>query len=845
MAIYNLSIDKIIQEAGSSVDGLTTIQASTNLQRYGHNVISVKGNSWFKQLIKPFEGVFMLILFIAALISLVQKENLDAIIIVAIILISAIIYYFQTFSTERVLRALKKHDRQQVKIARDGQTITVDKELLVPGDIIYLGEGEKVPADARIIHSENLRCDESILTGESKPVSKQSHPLESEKEIYEQSNVLFQGTFVIAGRAKALIIATGNNTEYGQLAKLTSTNKPTSPVQNKIDKLISQIVLTAGAAAVLVFVLSIFRGIGFAESLRFVLSLTVSAVPEGLPVAVSVILVLGMRRMAQHKALIRTMSAIENIGTVTLIATDKTGTLTKNKLTVQDIWQLKDRDLKATCLIIKHAVNFKDGVLHDPLDNALLEFSKKYDPENLTKEPHKTLPFEITFSMSGNVWQSDNSYNLYIKGAPERVIEHCHLSDIDRKTIQESVYNLTSQGYRVIALAYDNNLPKPLYSFKDLRTNSLTFEALIAVADELRPESKTAIRNALAAGIKVCMITGDHFETAFAIGRQLGLVEHRYQVFDTRDIEKLSAEELEKVIQQTRIYSRVIPENKYKLLGLFKKHEITAMTGDGVNDVPALINAHVGIAMGSGSQIAKEASEIVLLNNNFASIISAIKEGRQIYDNIRRMLFYLLATNLGEVMIALGALIIGLPLPLIAVQILWVNLVTDTCLVIPLGLEPADAHVINRPPRRANKAIIGRRSVVRLLLIATTMTAIGLTIFWFFLQNHPEAYARTIAFAVIVVMQWANAFNARSEWHLLTKHKLPFSISFIIGLGVAVILQMLAIFGPLKNALHASTVGMIDLLVASLVSFVLIIVVDELFKLFWRPKVRKSKSVSF
>lgn len=836
MNFYTINVDDAIKRLNSTAEGLSADQAEDRLAKYGKNIITVRGESIFKRLIEPFNSVFMLILVIATAISLVQKETLDAVIIASIIMVSAVIYYVQTFSTDRVLRALKKHNKELVKVARNQQIIVIDREYLVPGDVIYLSEGEKVPADARIMHAEELRCDESILTGESKPVIKQVHPLEDKKEIYEQSNTLFQGTYIIAGSTKALVVATGDNTEYGHLAKLSSVDKPSSPVQNKIDKLISQIILLITAAAAVALTLSLLRGISFSESLRFVLSLTVSAVPEGLPVAVSVVLVLGMRRMAKQRALIRTMSAIENIGTVTLIATDKTGTLTKNQLIVQDIWQLNDKDLKETCRIIRLAINSKDGVLHDPLDNALVEFAKKYDPEDLKDQPSKTLPFEISYAMSGNIWQKDNNYGLYIKGAPERVIEHCRLNTEESKEIQEAIFNLTSQGFRVIAIAYQERLRQSFNSFKDLHQTKMIFEALVAVADELRPESKDAIKDALNAGVKVCMITGDHFETAFAIGKKLGLAEHRSQVFDTRKMNNMTDNELLNIIQHTSVYSRVIPENKHKLLDLFKKHEIAAMTGDGVNDVPALTNAHIGIAMGSGSQIAKEAGEIVLLDDNFASIIGALKEGRQIYDNIRRMLFYLLATNLGEVMIAIGALILGMPLPLIAVQILWVNLVTDSCLVIPLGLEPSDTNVLKRPPRRANKAIIGRRSAARLFLIAFTMTIIGLCTFAYFLHNHSEAYARTIAFSVIVVMQWANAFNARSEWQLLFKRRLTFNLAFIIGLAIAVILQALAIFGPLKSALHVTVVDTMDLLIATLISFVIIIAVDEIFKLIYSPK---------
>jgi Ca2+-transporting ATPase len=838
MSVYDKKVDDVLKQFASSSDGLTSKQASVRLKHYGKNIIKLKDEPLFRKIIAPFQNIFILVLVVAALVSLYQGEKLEAMIIIILVLTNAVIDYIQSFSTARILKALKKYESQQVKTSRDGQIVLINREDLIPGDIIYLGEGDKIPADARIIQSENLRCDESMLTGESNPIDKQSRSINSKKEIYEQSNILFQGTFVVSGSSKAMVFATGNETESGNLAKLTEVVQPTSPVQKKINRLISKIVIIISVAVVAAFILCQIRGINLTESIRFVLSFAVSAVPEGLPVAVSVVLALGMRRMAKKNALVRNMAAIENIGVVTLIATDKTGTLTKNQLRVRDVWQLKDNSLKSTCQIINLSINSKDNVIYDPLDVALLDFSRNYKVDLANLKLYKTLPFEIAHSMSGNVWKDNNDkYQLYLKGAPEKVIEKCDLSRKDLETIHQSVIDLTSKAYRVVALAYNQNLTSSIDNFKDLPPNSLQFEALIAIADELRPESKATIKTAMKAGVKVCMITGDHFETAYAIGKELGLIEARNQVFDTRRMDGMTDAELEAVIKVARVYSRVVPENKRRLLDLFEKNEITAMTGDGVNDVPALTNANIGIAMGSGSEIAKESSDIVLLDNNFKSIVSALKEGRQIYDNIRRMLFYLLSTNLGEVMITLVALIIGLPLPLLSVQILWINLVTDSCMVIPLGLEPSSNDVMLRPPRRANKPIIGRRSVSRMLTLAVAMTVICLSVFTYFLQNHSLDYARTIAFMVIVVVQWANAFNARSEWRILFGHKRRFNPAFLVGILSAIALQSLAFLGPLQQVMHTVDISSkIDLVVSSVGSFVLIILVDEIFKLVYKQK---------
>jgi Ca2+-transporting ATPase len=837
--IYNKNTQEVLDQFDSSDKGLTVRQYEDRLKKYGKNLVKIKGVPLYKRLIEPFANIFILILLVAVVISIFQSKYLDAVVTFLIIMVSAIISYVQDFSSARLLKSLRKHDRQKVQVIRDGNLLQVDTEMLVPGDTFFINEGDKVPVDARIIHSEDLRCDESILTGESIPVSKQSGPLSSIKEIYEQTNMVFQGTFVVGGRAKAIAVATGNNTESGKLAKLTVSTQTSSPVQAKIDKLVSQIVVAVFAAAAVAFGLSLLRGIELEESIRFVLSLTVSAVPEGLPVAVSVVLVIGMRRMASKHALVRNMSAIENIGLVTQIATDKTGTLTKNKLTVQDVWQLKDRDLRSTSHFMVDSVNSKDGVIHDPLDLAILDFAKKYSEKGLKDNPEKSFPFDISLAMSGNLWKTGDSYELVLKGAPEKIIEKCDLSETVQQTIKSEILNLTGQAYRVIALAY-GEFNKPVSKLYDVKKGEVGFEALIAIADEIRPESNATIKQAINAGVKVCMITGDHFETAFAIGKKLGLVEKREQVFDTRKIDKLSDAELESLTKTVRVFSRVVPENKYRLLEAFKKYEITAMTGDGVNDVPALSSAHVGVAIGSGSQIAKDASDIVLLDSNFKSIVSALKEGRQIYDNIRRMLFYLLSTNLGEVIISLSALSLGLPLPMLPLQILWVNIVTDTCLVIPLGVEPPSGDVLDAPPRRVKKPILGRRSIARLLVIAASMSLIGLAVFAIYLQNHSVEYARTIAFTVIVGMQWANAFNARSEWKSLFGRNLAFNGYFMLGLAAAFIMQLLVLFGPFKQAFYAADVSILDLVVSSTIGFVLIIITDEIFKLFYKRRKRSS-----
>ncbi len=845
MLYYTKTVRASLKELDTTEKGLAKSEAAERLQLHGLNVIKVTGEPLWRKLIEPFASIFMLVLFVADGISLYHHEFIDATIIAVIITVSAIIYYVQRFSTERILRALRQHDAQKVVTLRDNVGTQLDASLLVPGDIIVLSEGEKIPADARIITATNLRVDESQLTGESQPMNKQAEELSEDKEVYEQTNMLFQGSFIVAGEARAVIIATGNETEFGQLAALSKNSSTESPVQQKIDRLLSQIIGIVAAIALVAFSLSIMRGMDITESLRFVIALSVSAVPESLPVAISVVLVLGMRRMAAKNALVRTMRAIETIGVITTIATDKTGTLTKNQLTVQDMWVPFGSKKEFTHLFAR-AINHSSHKMHDPLDTALTMYAEDHRIAQPHQAPLARFPFDQSVSMSGNMWHNGTTYQLVIKGAPEHVLERSDMSQNEHEQASLQLHKLTTNGYRVIAVAH-HILKRPIASLYELPSHEkLTFDGFIAVADVLRPEARQAVKAALAAGVSVRMITGDHFETAYHIGKQLGIVARRDQVFDSRHMHVMSDEALERVIDNIRVFSRVIPEHKYRILALLKKRDITAMTGDGVNDVPALTNAHVGIAMGSGAHIAKDAGDIILMDDNFKSIVEAMREGRTIFANIRRMLFYLLATNAGEVLTALGSLVIGLPIPLVPVQILWVNLVTDTSMVIPLGLEPGETATMQQKPKSPNTPILDKFLISRMVLVALSMAGLTLFLYKLYSDMYGESYGRTIAFSALVVMQWAHAFNTRSEHESLFRRLRVINKSFYIGLGIAVLLQTMAVFGPLANLLHVMPVAIGDLVITGAIAFVVPILLVEIHKFIgrWRYNKRSAKSAS-
>lgn len=839
MDFYTKTAEQALKELSTTADGLSEHEARLRLKKHGLNELTVKGEPLWKKLVEPFVNVFTLVLGAAVIISLWHHAYLDAAVIGIIIAVSAAIYYIQRFSTEKILRTLSKSDAQKVSVLRFGKVKTALASQLVPGDIVYIGEGDKVPADIRLTSVQNLHANESMLTGESNPIAKSTTVLKGQREVYERANSLFQGSFITTGHGIGVVTHTGNATEFGKIAALSTKEQGslTSPVQRKIDILIGWCMAVIGAVSVVAFLLAVVRGMPVSEALQFVIALAVSAVPEGLPIAISVILVLGMRRMAKKKALVRTMRSIETIGVITTIATDKTGTLTKNVLSVQEVWvpswvKQGAVGIHQLSLFTNHA----ELLNSDPLDKALSEYARKGTATPKEYALAQSLPFEHTLAMSGNVWKHKKDYTVTLKGAPEAIIKRSSLSKQEKSEIEYTVQAFASNGYRVIACAA-SSLRTPAESLAALpKSLSFDFCGLIAIADTLRPSAKRAIATAQRAGVTVRMITGDHFQTAYSIGRQLGLVQSEAEVFDATTIQALSKKQFKDAVQAARVFSRVTPENKYKILQVLKATEVTAMTGDGVNDVPALSSAHVGVAMGSGSQIAKDAGDILLLNDNFASIVHAMKEGRIIFANIKRMLFYLLSTNIGEVIVAVGALIMGIPLPLAPIQILWINLVTDTTMVIPLGLEPGEKDVLKRKPASPTAPLLSRYMIARIILVAGMMAAVTLGLYMYFSSAMSVAYGQTIAFLALVVMQWANALNARSTYgsvlsRITVKHHV-----FWIGLGISILLQLIVFIGPLQTLLHVHPITLTDGALASGIAVLAAIIPVEIHKAWGRRK---------
>ncbi len=834
---YNRTVKEVANELGvDPAVGLSVREVEKRRAKYGANELKMAGTPLWKKLLAPFMDIFMLILIVALVLSAVQQDWLEAIVIAVIIAADAIVYYVQRFSTERILRSLNNTIVQNVVVLREGVEQSVEAADLVLGDIVILQEGDRVPADGRIVNESGLLTNESMLTGESEPIAKDAKTITGQKKVYEQRNMVFSGSFVFTGKGRFIVTATSNATEYGRIASLATAATSVSPISQKIDKLVLKIAAVVVGLAAVALILQLVDGIEWLGALKFTLAMIVSAVPEGLPIAISIVLALCAKRMARKQALIKELKAIESIGIVTTIASDKTGTLTKNQLEMQETWTRESEAsfLKALAgaTLVETVTTARETQPADPLDTCMAQFLRERDYDLEALDPRKVYAFDQNIKMSGNLYDGKaGEYVLMVKGAPETILARAKMAQSAREQVEVKLVELANKGYKVLALAH-GQLKHEINELERLsKHDELKFDGLIAVADGIRPETAAAIRQAKRMGVKTKMVTGDHAGTACAIGRELGLAEDFAQVLDCSKLGNITDDDLENVVKNTTVFARVTPEDKYRVLEAIKKTEICAMTGDGVNDVPALVSAHVGIAMGDAPSIVQDAGDIVLIDNNFKNITEAIRESRTVLGNIRRMLGYLLATNAGEALTMLGALIFTGGQLLTPIQILWINLVTDSLLVVPLGLEPPEQKILRQKPEAKDAPILSSAMIRRMALTAFLMAALTLATYYVTLAvlNDP-AQANTLAFTALVVMQWSNALTTRGTYESVFQRLKARHPAFYWALGGAVVLQIAAVFGPLARAIGVVAAPLGWVLGVTVVAFVIPMLAIEAYK---------------
>lgn len=734
---YQLSVKEILQELGTSENGLSDIEAKQRLEQYGPNkLVEEEKISKLKILLHQFTSPLIYILLIAGVVTSLLREYIDSGVIFAVVILNAIIGYIQEYKAEESVRALKKMVVPKAKVLREGKEREINSEDLVPGDIVLLASGSKVPADLRLAHAIELKIDEAMLTGESVPAEKITSAIKEERLTPgDQRNIAFMGTIAVTGRAKGIVVETGHKTVLGQIAeKVREVAAVKTPLQDKLErfaKLIGIVVLIFSAA---VFFIGVTLGSKASEMFMVAVATAVSSIPEGLPVAVTIAMAIGVSRMARRNAIIRKLHAVETLGSTSVIGSDKTGTLTKNEMTVKLIYDGKHiyevtgsgyepkgemlhdgipveareeknlmHVLRIGFLCNESSVYEEDGrykVDGDPTEGALIVSAMKaqlsVEEEKEKYQQMAIIPFESERGFMSTLHRHRGKKFIFAKGAPEKMFDMCDQSvvgnELDKKEISNIAADFAKDGLRVLAFAY-KEAPNEMEELTHHGVESgLIFAGLQGMIDPPRPEVIEAIEGCRRAGIRVVMITGDHAITASAIARKIGINGDAAEVLTGREIEAMSDKELFSQAQKISVYARVSPQHKLRITRQLIEHgEIVAITGDGVNDAPALKAAHIGVAMGrGGTDVAKEASDMVIADDNFASIFAAVEEGRVVYDNIKKVTLFLISCGFGELITIIAAILMGLPIPYIPAQILWLNLVTNGLQDVALAFEPAE-----------------------------------------------------------------------------------------------------------------------------------------------------------
>jgi P-type Ca2+ transporter type 2C len=859
--------DAVKRQETNLIQGLSVQEIKVRLDKYGPNQLKEeKGRSPVSIFFGQFQDFIIWILIVAAFVSGFLQEWVDSLAIIAIVIVNAILGFIQEYRAEKSLVALRKLSNPVSKVIRDGRHQVISSTELVPGDLIEIEAGDSIPADSRLFWvSANFGAQEASLTGESTPVTKTTHALkENDIPLADRANMVYMGTSVASGKAKALVVGTGMQTELGKIAGLVQAIvHETTPLQKKLEEFGKWIVYLCFVMVGMVFLLGWLRGGKIVDVFLTSVSLAVAAIPEGLPAVVTIALALGVHRMVKRHALIRKLPSVETLGCATVICSDKTGTLTKNEMTVQRIFaggklfeatgigyaptgeflfgkkQIRIADYPdlqniLRCGVLCNGAQLVENsgvykIVGDPTEGALLTVAGK---AAITREKTEEdflfideIPFDSDRKKMTIIRKHGEQAIAFVKGAPDILLDDCinieengvtrKLTEQDRLNIQRINNELAGEAMRVLAVAY-RILHKNIEKYDiEITERDLTFAGLVAMIDPPREEVKKAIQECKAAGIRTVMITGDHKNTAVAIARALGFFNDGSLALSGEELDKLSDDELYKEVRNISVYARVSPEHKLRVVRAWRRHgEVVAMTGDGVNDAPAVKEADIGVAMGiTGTDVTKEVSDMVVTDDNFASIVSAVEEGRGIYDNIKKFIHYLLSCNIGEILVMFVSSLIGLPAPLLPIHILWVNLVTDGFPALALGVDPVDPNIMKRPPRKSTEAVVTKKRAMLMLMQGSFIAFCSLLAFVFVLYVEKEgiARARTAAFIVLACSQLFHSFNCRSMTESLFKLGILTNKKLLLAAFVSFFLQMLVVYAPfLQKVFKTEPLGLFD-----------------------------------
>ena len=843
---HAMPASQVLEQLGTTPDGLSAEEARRRLERFGPNELrEEEGPSPVLAFLNQFRSPLIYILLVAALLSFAGRHPVDGYVILAVVILNAVIGFSQEYRAERALEALKRLAALRASALRDREEEDIDAAELVPGDVIMLAVGDKVPADCRLFVTMSLKTDESALTGESLPIEKETDPLPADKPLAERRNMLYSGTTVAYGRGMAVVTATGMSTEIGRIAsEVAAEPRRLTPVQKKLSRLAGHLGIAGLLIAVGIVAAGLARQLNLLDMFFLAVAAAVSFIPEGLPAVVTIVLAVGVQRMAKRCAVVRKLPAVETLGSATVICSDKTGTLTKNEMTVRQGYTADARftvsgegyapeghfyveareivpsDYPDVELLLTALVLCNDARLHleedmwriigDPTEGALVVAGEKLRLKKHELEAAQPRTNEVPFDSEKRYMATlhelpDGRKVAYVKGAPEVV-----LSMSDRYRAGGEVAELASEiaaefaarnaemaagALRVLAAGY-KEFPAETQEIEHPDVESgLVFLGAVGMIDPPREEAKRAVQAAREAGMRVIMVTGDHPDTARTVAELLGLLGEGMRVVPGRTLDAMTDDQLAAEIERIAVFARVEPQHKIRIVrALRDRGQIVAMTGDGVNDAPALKLADIGIAMGiTGTDVAKEAADMVLLDDNFATIVSAIEEGRSIFANIRRVVLYLLATNTGEILVYMSGILAGIPIPLLPTQILWINLVTDGFSTVPLSMEPKEEGILREPPRNPREPIVNRQVVYHIVFVALFMLVGTLALYRYELEHTTLDRARTHAFVVMALFQIFNIFNVRSSRYSIFDIGVLSNPYVLVGATASVLAQIAAV----------------------------------------------------
>ena len=862
--MFNKKKEEILNELQTNeTQGLTSVEAEERLKKHGNNELAgKKPESLLVRFLKQFADVLIIILIIAGVVSIIVEpsEWIESLIIFIVILINACIGVYQENKAEKSLEALEKMSAPLCKVIRDGKVVQLSTKNLVPGDIVVFEAGDYIPADARIIEAVNLQVDESALTGESVPVEKHAELIEEDEvPLGDQKNMVFSSTFVTKGRGVGIVTKTGMNTEIGKIAgMLIKEDNAKTPLQMKLAQVAKVIGFLCIIICIVVFVLEYLVTKDILESFKTSVALAVAAIPEGLAAVVTIVLSIGVSKMAKQNAIVKKLPAVETLGSTSVVCSDKTGTLTQNKMTVVEVYrnEIKKPNEELTeeekeviqyfALCCDAKINIVDGVeqrIGDPTETALIEANNLYGKPIDSIRRLADVPFDSDRKMMSVLVEINGKFVLITKGAPDIVIKNS-INDGLEYALQVN-NNMAVRALRVLAVAVRVFDKLPNHIDENLEKD-MTFLGLVGMIDPSRPEVKDAITIATKAGLRTIMITGDHITTAIAIAKDLGILREGHKAISSDDLKKLTDEELFEHIEEYSVYARVAPEDKVRIVNAWqRKGKVVAMTGDGVNDSPALKTADIGCAMGiTGTDVAKEAADMILVDDNFATIIDAVQEGRGIYDNIKKCVTYLLSSNIGEVLAIFLASLISLiidpkfGIPLLPIHLLWINLITDSLPAIGLGMEKADDSLMDLPPRPKTEGFFANNLFVKIALEGMVIGLLTL-VSYYIGSLTSEAVGHTMAFMTLGTCQLFHSYNTKSHHTVFSKktfNNKVLNLAVLLGF----VLQLCVIYIPGVNnvVFQFESLSIANLGISVGLAFVIVIVM-EIAKLFKNNKKTK------